>query len=322
MSLYKNILLGLDGSPTSGRALMEVASFSAPGSTIRIVHVIEDLLTNYPSIDGDFSSVESLREAILADSKKMLFKAETDLRSQGFEVQTSLLELRDLGGDVAGAIKAEGDKHDIDLTVLGTHGRGGVRRLMLGSVAEHFVRISERPVLLVHFEPPQIQIHNRVSGLSQEEDHIAVKRILVAIDGSELANSALRQAIVLAKEKSCEIRALYVSADPFLDLLMLSAKYFHHDQILKATAKQTANIRQAATHIFNAAGVPCDMQIIELNERGTRIADTIKNAAAQWGAGLVVMGSHGLHGALRFALGSVAEQYLRISDRPVLIVKS
>jgi nucleotide-binding universal stress UspA family protein len=320
--MYKNILFGIDGSETSDRALTEIANFSVPDSTIHIVHVVEDWLVNYPSIDGDFSYIESMREAILSDSKEMLSEAEAKLRLQGFNVQTSLLELRDLEGGIPEAIKAEGDKHDIDLTVLGTHGRGGVRRLMLGSVAEHFVRISERPILLVHSDSPARQQNSRISGLSQKNDHVPAQRILVAIDGSELANSALRQAIELAKEKGCEIRALYVNVDPFIDLLMLSAKYFHHDQILKAAAKQTASIRQAAIHIFNVAGVAGDMQVIELKERETRIAEIIKSAAAQWDAGLVVMGSHGLHGALRFALGSVAEQYLRISDRPVLIVKS
>ncbi|SFB15666.1 Nucleotide-binding universal stress protein, UspA family [Collimonas sp. OK607] len=150
MAIYKKILLAVDGSPTSAQALKQIANFAAPDATVRVVHVVEDPLTTFPMINDDFTYIELLREVSVAEGKKILAKAEADLRSQGYEVQTSMLDLRDMDCDIPGAIKAEGENWGADLTVLGTHGRRGVRRLLMGSVAEHFVRISERPVLLVH----------------------------------------------------------------------------------------------------------------------------------------------------------------------------
>ncbi|SDX40746.1 Nucleotide-binding universal stress protein, UspA family [Collimonas sp. OK242] len=150
MAIYKKILLAVDGSPTSAQALMQIANFAAPDTTVRVVHVVEDPLTTYPMINDDFTYIELLREVSLTEGKKILATAEADLQSQGYTVQTSLLDLRGMDCDIPGAIKAEGEKWGADLTVLGTHGRRGVRRLLMGSVAEHFVRISERPVLLVH----------------------------------------------------------------------------------------------------------------------------------------------------------------------------
>lgn len=157
MSTYKKILLAVDGSPTSDKAMAQIAKFAARGTTVRVINVMENPLVSYPMMDGNFTYTELLHDVNLADSQKLLAIAESCLRAQGFEVQTSLLDLRDLGGDIPGAIKAEADKWGADLTVLGTHGRRGVRRLLLGSVAEHFVRISERPVLLVHSGEPMIE---------------------------------------------------------------------------------------------------------------------------------------------------------------------
>lgn len=150
MAMYKKVLVAVDGSPTSDQALAQIANFATTDATVRILYVAEDPLTTYPMINEDFTYIELLREVTLEDGKKLLAKAEASLRSQGFQVETSLVDLRGTGGDVPGAIKAECEKWGADLTVLGTHGRRGVRRLLLGSVAEHFVRLSTRPVLLVH----------------------------------------------------------------------------------------------------------------------------------------------------------------------------
>jgi nucleotide-binding universal stress UspA family protein len=150
MAMYKKILLAVDGSPTSDQALAQIANFATTDATVRIVYVAEDPLITLSMINADFTDIELLREVTLEDGKRLLAKAEASLRSQGYHVETSLVELRGTGDDIPGAIKAEGEKWGTDLTVLGTHGRRGMQRMLLGSVAEHFVRMSTRPVLLVH----------------------------------------------------------------------------------------------------------------------------------------------------------------------------
>ncbi|MEO6917743.1 MAG: universal stress protein [Collimonas sp.] len=147
--MYKKILLAIDGSPTSDKVLTEVANVAAPGATVRVMYVVEDPINSFPGFYGEYYDVGLVREALLAEGRKLLAEAKIRLRAQGFDVQTSLIDLRQLGGDIPEAIKAESDAWGADLTILGTHGRRGMRRLLLGSVAEHFVRISTGPVLLV-----------------------------------------------------------------------------------------------------------------------------------------------------------------------------
>ncbi|SFB15679.1 Nucleotide-binding universal stress protein, UspA family [Collimonas sp. OK607] len=149
-----------------------------------------------------------------------------------------------------------------------------------------------------------------------------LKRILVATDGSELAQNALRQACLLAKTQGCEIRALYVNVDPRLSFPLLGVVYFQREQMLQAAAEQALNLRKAALRIFDDFGIRGDVQILDLQERSKRVADLIREVAKRWDASVVVMGSHGLQGMQRLMLGSVAEHYLRIADRPVLIIKS
>lgn len=147
--MYKKILLAIDSSPTADKILMEVANVAAPGATVRVMYVMEDPVTSFTTLYGEYYDVELVREALVAEGHKLLALAKTRLHAQGIDAQTCLIDLRQRGGDIPEAIKAEGVAWATDLTILGTHGRRGVRRLLLGSVAEHFMRIADGPVLLV-----------------------------------------------------------------------------------------------------------------------------------------------------------------------------
>jgi nucleotide-binding universal stress UspA family protein len=173
--MYKKILLAIDGSPTSDKVLTEVANVAAPGATVRVMYVVEDPVTSFPTLYGEYYDVELVREALVDEGSKLLALAKARLHAQGFDVQTSLIDLRQLGGDIPEAIKAESDAWAADLTILGTHGRRGVRRLFLGSVAEHFMRISEGPVLLVRSGERTATLVSRDAAtresVSAETDH-------------------------------------------------------------------------------------------------------------------------------------------------------
>lgn len=147
--MYKKILVAIDSSPTADKILMEVASVAAPGATVRVVNVIEDPVTSFTTLYGEYYDVELVREALVAEGHKLLALAKAQLHAQDIDAQTCLIDLRELGGDIPEAIKAESVAMVADLVILGTHGRRGVRRLLLGSVAEHFIRIADGPVLLV-----------------------------------------------------------------------------------------------------------------------------------------------------------------------------
>jgi nucleotide-binding universal stress UspA family protein len=149
--MFKNIVVAVDGTPTARRGL-EVAIGVARdgGATLHIVHVVDELVVA-PMIDGSamFAATQtdlmlkSLRSAgrkIVAVAKKT---AGRDLTS----VQAEMVDSR--GQPVASVILGYATRVGADLIVLGTHGRRGVARLLLGSDAEQVLRDATVPVLLV-----------------------------------------------------------------------------------------------------------------------------------------------------------------------------
>jgi len=143
--MYKNILVPVDGSTTSARGLAEALKLAkASGGKVRLVHVVDELVMIDPEVPVYYPAmIESLRE----NGKAVLAKAEATVRAQGIPVEGVLLET--MGKHAAELIIEQAGQSPVDLIVMGTHGRRGVRRLVLGSDAELVLRSSPVPVLLV-----------------------------------------------------------------------------------------------------------------------------------------------------------------------------
>ena len=149
MGAYRRILAAVDGSPASTKGLREAIRVAkAEGGRLFILHVVDE----YPALaalDGMMAGapgadlVPWLREG----GKRVLAKAEALASKQRVKCKTILRER--IGGPAAGPVVREARKLRADLIVLGTHGRRGVRRLVLGSDAEQVVRTASVPVLLV-----------------------------------------------------------------------------------------------------------------------------------------------------------------------------
>lgn len=144
--MYSRILVPVDGSDAANRGLMEaIAMAKSEGATLRLVHVVNDLVfdTGYaPTMLYD-QLIDSLRGA----GKEILRKAESMAREQGVEPHTVLLE--SIGARVAELIVEQARQWPADLIVMGTHGRRGLRRLVMGSDAEVVLSLSPVPVLMV-----------------------------------------------------------------------------------------------------------------------------------------------------------------------------
>jgi nucleotide-binding universal stress UspA family protein len=152
MSAYKKILVAVDGSPAAQRGLREAIRLArSQHARLFIVHVVNEFMAyNYlesMAIGTDVRAV--LREA----GRKILERAQAEARKQGVKAATVMREI--VGGAAAGPIVREARKLGADLIVLGTHGRRGVRRLVLGSDAEQVVRTATVPVLLVRGKSPR-----------------------------------------------------------------------------------------------------------------------------------------------------------------------
>ncbi len=144
--MYKRILVPVDGSATSNNALREgIKLASEQHSQLRIVHVVDEAVL-YSDVEG-FIDITALRKALQESSKSLLTKAADTAKTGGVDAETA--QLNTTGERIASTITDEAKRWAADLIVLGTHGRSGFDRLLMGSIAEGVARIAPTPVLLV-----------------------------------------------------------------------------------------------------------------------------------------------------------------------------
>jgi nucleotide-binding universal stress UspA family protein len=141
----RRILVPTDfGEPSTKALLYGRALCSAFGATLHVLHVVEDPFVVGAAVHGYLAAVPDLRERALADGQRRLDEAlpEEERRAAGMDSAIRM------GHPCEEILRYAGDK-DIDLVVMGTHGRSGVAHLLLGSVAERVVRTAPCPVLTV-----------------------------------------------------------------------------------------------------------------------------------------------------------------------------
>ncbi len=144
--MYKRILVPIDGSPTSRRGLDEAMRLAKTmAASLRLVHIVdESALTMTPEAG---TATAALLEQFTQAGRDIVTEAEALARGAGVQVETAMHE--NLAGRVADRILDEAAKWPADLIVMGTHGRRGIRHVVLGSDAEAVVRSAKVPVLLV-----------------------------------------------------------------------------------------------------------------------------------------------------------------------------
>ena len=144
--MYSKILVPIDGSPPSAAGLAEAIRLATSlGAALRLVHVLEDfkLVPGAEAIVYLSNTLDLLRES----GTKVLAQAEAQVRASGLTPESALCET--MGGRAAPLIVEEAKRWGADLIVIGTHGRRGMQRLIMGSDAEEIVRTTHVPVLLV-----------------------------------------------------------------------------------------------------------------------------------------------------------------------------
>jgi len=143
---YRRILVPVDDSPVSRlglKAALQMARDS--GAKVRLLHVVEEFGAFMTPDTG--ASIGPVLDSLRAAGKRTLARIERRARAAGIKPSTALVE--NFGGRVADTIIDEVKRWRPDLVVMGTHGRRGVKRMLLGSDAELVIRYSKVPVLLV-----------------------------------------------------------------------------------------------------------------------------------------------------------------------------
>ena len=180
--MFKRILVAVDGSPASNAGLKSAIALAADQkATLFVLHVINDPAMTI-AFEGEYipaDYAENLRKSWQENGRKVLAKAEALTSAFNVDFKTLLI---DAGiGSVAGAILQQAHKLKPDVIVLGTHGRRGLRRVLMGSDAENVVREARVPVLLVRKEA--------VSGAGATAGRSSAKRRTARSSATETAGA-------------------------------------------------------------------------------------------------------------------------------------
>lgn len=143
--MYQHILVPIDGSSTSELALKEALKFAQQhNARLELVHVLKDI---WYFDEGSMLNYAELLDSMRSSGKKILAQAQALAQQAGITVETKLLEA---GGErISNVILEEAKRWSAELIIIGTHGRSGFSRLLLGSIAEGVVRTAHIPVLLI-----------------------------------------------------------------------------------------------------------------------------------------------------------------------------
>jgi nucleotide-binding universal stress UspA family protein len=143
--MYKRVLVPIDGSDTSNLALQEaIALAKDQHSTLRLFHIV-DLTTAYSVVNAPH--VVEHQNALEAEGQKVITDASEPVLAAAIQFDSKCVTTFDKC--IFDLIEEEANQWPADLVVIGTHGRRGIRRLFLGSVAEGLARIASRPLLLI-----------------------------------------------------------------------------------------------------------------------------------------------------------------------------
>jgi nucleotide-binding universal stress UspA family protein len=281
--MYDDVLLPTDGSDaaeTAARAAVALARrFDA---TLRVVHVLEagDLPPGVQDSGAD--EFASRGESATRTVAEMATDA-------GLDVTTALVD----GQPTHRAILAYADREAVDCIVMGTVGRTGLDRFVLGSVTERTLRESTVPVFTVHADTvPRMDF----------------EAVLVPTDGSDCAEAAADHAIALATETGASLHVVH-AVDPGVawggvdSAAILDALEEHGERAIRRVVERAADADVSTVEAAVVSGPP---------------SRAIVDYADEQDVDLVVMGTHGRTGLDRHLIGSVTERVVRRSRVPVL----
>ncbi|HEX7103710.1 MAG TPA: universal stress protein [Nitrolancea sp.] len=307
MSLIGTILLPHDGSELADSTVpYAVALQQVTGAPVELLRVLEELKPIYDSGSRQLIWIDPANPRAEATHSDLLDPVASRLSEHGLKTKQVIRV-----GDPRREILEEAETLDRPVILLASHGRGGLSRVVFGSVASGLLRTASGPILIV-----------RARNASDQPTQVAFKKILVPLDGSKLSESALPFAVELAQSAGAHLQLVRV-AETFRDeipqnapSLFASPSYKSmlerfevlenetSDYLASVAARLAGESINVATEALS--GDPY-RKIIGLSER--ELPD------------LIVMATHGRGGITRWFYGSVADRLLTTTTLPVLLVR-
>ncbi len=272
------ILLAIDGSEPSKNALAEVVARPwPPRSTVDVVTVVEP---------AHLWATSETADIVFRRSTALLRATLEQLRAAGLDADGDILQ-----GDPKAAILDRAEQTKAGYVVLGSHSVSAVARFLLGNVASSVLRHAPCSVLIARSKP-------RTDGF----------KVLLPTDGSAFSEAAVRSVAARPWPPQSEFRVLSV-----VELVLPLAQALFEPPFVES--RQIEALRQEAMKhaqdAMTAAVANLSPRFAHVSESISVLMDGPKNLilkeAREWGADLIILGSHGRSGAARFLVGSVSE---------------
>lgn len=298
MLTVNDILVARDFSSVSDRALRHALDLAArTDATLHLLHAevlheIEDRTEDRPSLT---QGVDAFRDRL---------KKEGGASPEALDA-VSIVEVERRDVSPGPALLSYADEEGIDLIAMGTHGRKGASRILLGSVAEEVVRRAQQPVLTVR---------GKEKGRTPTPG--AMDRILVPVDFSDYSREALRHAHEWAKLYGAQLDLLHVVVEDLHPAFYQGGVTSIYDVEPDLDDKVRAKLGDFATEVLGSA------EGVEAHVRTGSAPSAITEFVDEEKVDLVSLSTHGRTGMERFFLGSVAEKVVRHVSCPVLTVKA
>jgi nucleotide-binding universal stress UspA family protein len=292
----RTILVPLDGSELAERALPYASALvGAAGARMVLLRAVS--IAPLPGFD-DWHAQQAASE----EARAALEHTAGGLRSSGLDVAT-LVE----AGSLAWAIRHAAEDLPADLVVMSTNGHGGLGRWVYGSEVDEVLRLSPVPVFLV---PAAL----RTGWVTAQR-----RRVLVPLDGSELAEAALGPAVRLTRALGAEMVLLRVvepgRPDGVAWMGGLPVVVPADGEFERRSVEARDYLAGVATRA--ALGGLVAEKLVEVGDP----ADLAAATARREGVGLIVMATHGRTGLARLVMGSVASATLQRAGSPVVLVR-
>ncbi len=287
--MYTSIVVGYDESPSSKAALREVSSrVKRQGGAIVLVHAVYFDKEEFSTLPAQMEQRFEFGTHVCVAAKKNI----QDEFGLNGTVESIICE-----GEPPEVIVDTAQGKKADLIALGTYGRKGLKRLLMGSVTSQVVLNAPCDVLVVKDR------NAKAAG--------SFGSLLVPFDGSASSQKALLRACEISKADGSELSVLYVI--PRYEEMV---DFFKTDSIKKSLYQEAEKIAEGAKKIAAGQNVPIKAVVQEghVSDKIVEMAGTFKND-------LIVVGTHGWRGVNKAILGSTAERVIAHAACPVLIVK-
>jgi len=302
--MYRNILVPLDGSRVAEQAMPTAAALAnATGAALTLLRVHE--VTIY-----DFGS-RSQTDGILKDAETLYLSEVAERVSKDFNL-TAATEL--LEGTVVDAICSRANSCARPLIVMSTHGRTGLSRLWLGSVADGILHHATTPVLMLR---AQEEFHDTAAGWP-----LPFRTIVVPLDGTEFSEQVLPHAAAIAEASAARLQLLHVVSPVVPTPPEFPIPYVPPSSLM---GEVTESLVQRSKQYTNRLVTALHGSHPTLDVKGEvgvddAVARVIIESARRQQADLVAMATHA-RGLSRLVVSSVADKVVRAGPGAVLLIR-